>query len=302
MLRAMLTFIQVLVSGVAMGCVYGLVALSFVLIYKAADTVSFMQGELLMVGAFAVVALQAAGWPLAVALIGGVAGAALLGAVLERTVLRHTLGQPAMGQSAMGQSHLGAVLLTFGLGLMLRGGVTAVPAASHGMFALPLPWADAVFRLGPLSLPGGQLLVMAVTALAAAALSLFFRYSRSGLALRACAEDARSAALMGVPVARMHTLAWALGAALAALAGVLLAPITFVHLNMGFIALKAFPAAVLGGLTSLPGALAGGVFLGVVEALAGLVLPEGTKDVVPYLLLLAALLLFPAGFGARRTA
>jgi len=297
MLRAMLTFIQVLVSGVAMGCVYGLVALSFVLIYKAADTVSFMQGELLMVGAFAVVALQAAGWPLAVALIGGVAGAALLGAVLERTVLRHTLGQPAMGQS-----HLGAVLLTFGLGLMLRGGVTAVPAASHGMFALPLPWADGVVRLGPLSLPGGQLLVMAVTALAAAALSLFFRYSRSGLALRACAEDARSAALMGVPVARMHTLAWALGAALAALAGVLLAPITFVHLNMGFIALKAFPAAVLGGLTSLPGALAGGVFLGVVEALAGLVLPEGTKDVVPYLLLLAALLLFPAGFGARRTA
>ncbi|NMG33745.1 branched-chain amino acid ABC transporter permease [Azoarcus sp. TTM-91] len=293
----MLTFIQVLVSGVAMGCVYGLVALSFVLIYKAADTVSFMQGELLMVGAFAVVALQAAGWPLAVALIGGVAGAALLGAVLERTVLRHTLGQPAMGQS-----HLGAVLLTFGLGLMLRGGVTAVPAASHGMFALPLPWADAVVRLGPLSLPGGQLLVMAVTALAAAALSLFFRYSRSGLALRACAEDARSAALMGVPVARMHTLAWALGAALAALAGVLLAPITFVHLNMGFIALKAFPAAVLGGLTSLPGALAGGVFLGVVEALAGLVLPEGTKDVVPYLLLLAALLLFPAGFGARRAA
>ncbi len=291
MLRAMLTFIQVLVSGVAMGCVYGLVALSFVLIYKAADTVSFMQGELLMVGAFAVVALQAAGWPLAVALAGGVAGAALLGAVLERTVLRHTLGH----------SHLGAVLLTFGLGLMLRGGVTAVPAASHGMFALPLPWADAVFRLGPLSLPGGQLLVMAVTALAAAALSLFFRYSRSGLALRACAEDARSAALMGVPVARMHTLAWALGAALAALAGVLLAPITFVHLNMGFIALKAFPAAVLGGLTSLPGALAGGVFLGVVEALAGLVLPEGTKDVVPYLLLLAALLLFPAGFGARRT-
>ncbi|TDN44098.1 amino acid/amide ABC transporter membrane protein 1 (HAAT family) [Azoarcus indigens] len=292
MLRAMLTFIQVLLSGLAIGCVYGLVALSFVLVYKAADTVSFMQGELLMVGAFAVVVLQAAGWPLAAALTGGVAGAALLGAVLERTALRYTLGH----------SHLSAVLLTFGLGLMLRGGVTAVPAASHGMFVLPLPWADEVFRLGPLSLPGGQLLVMAITALVAAALSLFFRYSRSGLALRACAEDARSAALMGVPVARMHTLAWALGAALAALAGVLLAPITFVHLNMGFIALKAFPAAVLGGLTSLPGALAGGVFLGVVEALAGLVLPEGSKDVVPYLLLLAALLLFPAGFGARRTA
>jgi len=87
---------------------------------------------------------------------------------------------------------------------------------------------------------------------------------------------------------------------LAAVAGLLLAPITFVHLNMGLIALKAFPAAVLGGLTSLPGALAGGLFLGVVEALAGLVLPEGAKDVVPYVLLMAALLLFPQGLAAGR--
>ena len=122
------------------------------------------------------------------------------------------------------------------------------------------------------------------------------------MALRACSEDARVAALMGVPVARMHTLAWALGAALAAFAGLLLAPVTFVHLNMGFIALKAFPAAVLGGLTSLPGALAAGVLLGVVEALAGLALPEGVKDVVPYALLMGALLLFPQGLGARRSA
>ena len=102
---------------------------------------------------------------------------------------------------------------------------------------------------------------------------------------------------MGVPVARMHTLAWTLGAALAAIAGLLLAPVTFVHLNMGLIALKAFPAAVLGGLTSLPGALVAGIFLGVAEALAGLVLPEGAKDVVPYLLLMLALLLFPHGLG-----
>ena len=108
------------------------------------------------------------------------------------------------------------------------------------------------------------------------------------------------AALMGVPVARMHTLAWALGAGLAAVAGMLLAPITFVHLNMGFIALKAFPAAVLGGLSSLPGALAGGIFIGVVEAMAGLLLPEGAKDVVPYVLLMAALLLFPQGLGGGR--
>lgn len=287
----MLALIQVLTSGIAIGCVYGLVALSFVLIYKATETVSFMQGDLLMVGAFAAVALQVgAGWPLWLAASAAVAGMAGLGALLERTVLRRAIGQP----------HLVAVLLTFGLGLMLRGTVTAVPAASHDMYRLP--FADAVLWLGPLVLSLSHLLVIGATVVLAALLTLFFRHTRAGLALRACSEDARVAALMGVPVAAMHTLAWALGAALAAVAGLLLAPITFVHLDMGLIALKAFPAAVLGGLFSLPGALVGGVFLGVAEALAGLMLPEGVKDVVPYALLMLALLLFPDGLanGWRR--
>ena len=283
----MLSLIQVLTSGIAIGCVYGLVALSFVLIYKATETVSFMQGELLMVGAFAAVALNTgAGWPLWLAAVVAVAGLALLGAVLERFALRRAIGQP----------HLVAVLLTFGLGMMLRGGVTSVPAASHDIYRLP--FADSVLQIGALALSLSHVLVIVATVLLAGVLAIFFRYTRAGLALRACSENARIAALMGVPVASMHTLAWALGAALAAVAGLLLAPITFIHLNMGLIALKAFPAAVLGGLTSLPGALLGGIFLGVAESLAGLVLPEGVKDVVPYVLLMLALLLFPDGMAA----
>jgi branched-chain amino acid transport system permease protein len=285
----MLAFVQVLTSGIAIGCVYGLVALSFVLIYKATETVSFMQGDLLMLGAFAALGLHVwAGWPLAVAAVAAVVAVALLGAVLERVALRRALGRP----------HLVAVLLSFGLGMMMRGGVASVPAAAQDMHRLPFA-ADTI-ALGPLVLATSHLWVVAATLLLAALLAAFFRYTRTGLALRACSEDARSAALMGVPVARMHTLAWTLGAALAAIAGLLLAPVTFVHLNMGLIALKAFPAAVLGGLTSLPGALVAGIFLGVAEALAGLVLPEGTKDVVPYLLLMLALLLFPHGLGGGR--
>jgi len=281
--------VQVLSSGVAIGCVYGLVALSFVLIYKATATVSFMQGELLMVGAFAVLALhRAAGWPLVLAGVGGVAGLAAFGAVLERTVLRRALGQP----------HLTALLLTFGLGLMLRGAVGSVPAATHSMHRLPLPFAGGTLRVGGVVLAAEHVAVVAATAVLALGLTLFFRHSRAGLALRACSENAPVAALMGVSVAGMHTLAWALGAGLAAVAGLLLAPITFVHPNMGLVALKAFPAAVLGGMTSLPGALAGGLFLGVVEALAGLALPEGVKDIVPYALLMLALLLFPDGLAA----
>ena len=285
----MLSFLQVLTSGIAIGCIYGLVALSFVLIYKATETVSFMQGELLMLGAFAVLALKVgAGWPLALAVPVGLAGMVALGAGLERSVLRRALGQP----------HLTAVLLTFGVGLMLRGAVTTIPEASHSMHRLAPPFGEEPLRLGSLALAPAHLLVIAATLAVSVALTLFFRHTRVGLALRACSEDARAAALMGVPVAAMHTLAWALGAGLAAFAGLLLAPVTFVHLGMGLIALKAFPAAVLGGLTSLPGALVAGIFLGVAEALAGLVLPEGVKDMVPYLLLMAALLLFPGGLGA----
>lgn len=284
-----LTLIQVFMSGIATGCVYGLVALSFVLIYKATGAVSFMQGELLMLGAFTVLALhEAAGLPLAAAVVLGVAAMAAFGALLERTLLRRTLG-PA---------HLTALLLTFGLGMVMRGAVGAVPAASHAMHRLPLPFAGDSVQLGGAALAVESLAVIVATAALAAVLTLFFRRTRAGLALRACSENAEVAALMGVSVPAMHTLAWALGAGLAAIAGVLLAPVTFVHPNMGLVALKAFPAAVLGGMTSLPGALAGGVFLGVVEALAGLALPEGVKDVVPYVLMMAVLLLFPGGFAA----
>ncbi|MDG3065736.1 branched-chain amino acid ABC transporter permease [Thauera mechernichensis] len=283
----MLAFIQVLTSGIAIGCVYGLVALSFVLIYKATETVSFMQGDLLMVGAFAALGLHlGAGWPLWLAAALAVAFVGVLGAGLERAVLRRAIGQP----------HLVAVLLTFGLGMMLRGSVASLPAAAQEVHRLP--FAADTYAIGPLVLAASHVWVVAATVVLAAALAAFFRYTRAGLALRACSEDARVAALMGVPVARMHTLAWSLGAALAAVAGLLLAPVTFIHLNMGLIALKAFPAAVLGGLTSLPGALLAGIFLGVAEAVAGLLLPEGAKDVVPYALLMSALLLFPNGLGA----
>ncbi len=213
----------------------------------------------------------------------------VLGAGLERAVLRRALGQP----------HLVAVLLTFGLGMMMRGGVASVPAAAQDMHRLPFAAdtlgdrAAGARHQPPVGDRSPPCCSPACSPPSSATPAPGSRCARAP-------EDARSAALMGIPVARMHTLAWALGAALAAIAGLLLAPVTFVHLNMGFIALKAFPAAVLGGLTSLPGALVAGVFLGVAEALAGLALPEGAKDFVPYVLLMAALLLFPQGLGGGR--
>ena len=284
---------QILLSGLATGCIYGLVALSFVLVYKATEAVSFMQGELLMVGAFAAVAaVELAGWPVWLAAAVAVAGMAGAGALIERAALRRALGQP----------HLTAVLLTFGLGLMLRGAVTTVPAATHRVHPLVLPGLEGQVQLGDMVASRAQLGVILATVLACAALAAFFRYTRAGLALRACSENPRIASMMGVSVPAMHTLAWALGAALAALAGILMAPVTFVHPGMGVIALKAFPAAVIGGMHSLPGALAGGVFIGLVEALAGRYLPEGVNHVAAYALMLVALLCFPRGLFGRRAA
>lgn len=285
--------LQILLSGVATGCIYGLVALSFVLVYKATEAVSFMQGELLMVGAFAAVALTAAAaWPVWLAVLVAVLGMALAGALVERLALRRAMGQP----------HLTAVLLTFGLGLMLRGGVTTVPAATHSAHQLPLPGLAGHLALGGVTVSLAHVGVIAATVLSCAALAAFFRFTRAGLALRACSENPRIASMMGVSTTGMHTLAWALGAALAALAGVLMAPVTFVHPGMGVVALKAFPAAVIGGMHSLPGALAGGVFIGVAEALAGRYLPEGANHVTAYVLMLVALLCFPRGLLAGRSA
>ncbi|MBM3517672.1 MAG: branched-chain amino acid ABC transporter permease, partial [Alphaproteobacteria bacterium] len=130
-------------------------------------------------------------------------------------------------------------------------------------------------------------------------LAAFFKLTRLGLAMQATAQNQLVAAYMGIPVKLVFSLIWALSAAVAAAAGVLLAPIAFVHVNMGFIGLKAFPAAVLGGFGSVPGAIAGGLVIGIVEALAGFYLPEGFKDVAAYVVLLAVLLVRPQGLFGR---
>jgi branched-chain amino acid transport system permease protein len=140
-----------------------------------------------------------------------------------------------------------------------------------------------------------QLVVMATTALLCGALYLMFKYSRVGIAMQATSQNQLAAYYMGIPVKRLNSLVWALAAVVATVAGLLLAPITFVHANMGFIGLKAFPAAVVGGFGSLPGAIVGGILIGVVESLSGFWLPEGFKDVAAYVVVLLMLVFKPNG-------
>jgi branched-chain amino acid transport system permease protein len=278
--------IQVLIGGIAQGCIYGLIALGFVLIYKATETVSFAQGDLMMLGAFLGLALLAAlGWPFWIAVPAVIAAMALMGLALERVVIRPILGQPAFA----------IVMLTIGVGYVLRGLITMIPGIGTETHTLPMPYKDSVLKLGGAVVALEQVVIIGTTALLCGGLYALFRYSRVGIAMQAASQNQLAAYYMGIPVQRLNGLVWGLAAAVAALAGLLLAPITFVHANMGFIGLKAFPAAVVGGFGSLPGAIVGGLVIGVVEALAGFYLPEGFKDIAPYIVVLLMLMVKPSG-------
>jgi len=281
-----LQLIQLVIGGVAQGCIYGLIALGFVLIYKATETVSFAQGDLMMLGAFCGLALMTMlGWPFWAAVLSSLGAMALFGLLVERVVIRPVLGQPAFS----------IVMLTIGIGYIARGLITMIPGIGTETHLLPVPYKDEIVRAGGLVLSFEQVVIIGATGVLCAVLFALFRYSRIGLAMQASSQNQLAAYYMGIPVRRLNGLVWALAAAVAAIAGLLLAPITFVHANMGFIGLKAFPAAVVGGFGSLPGAIVGGLVIGIVEALAGFYLPEGFKDIAPYVVVLLMLMVKPNG-------
>ncbi|MGZ5157244.1 MAG: branched-chain amino acid ABC transporter permease [Caldimonas sp.] len=287
----MLQAVQIVISGAAQGCIYGLIALGLVLIYKTTETVSFAHGELMMLGAFAGYGLMTlAGLPFWIAFVATVLAMGVFGIALERVVIRPILGQPAFT----------LVMLTIGIGYVARGLVTMIPGIGTETHALAVPYKDQIWNVGVLVLNVEQMVVIAATAILSAALYAMFRYTRIGIAMQASSQNQLAAYYMGIPVKRLNGLVWGLAAAVAAIAGLLLAPITFVYANMGFIGLKAIPAAVVGGFGSLPGAIVGGLVIGIVESLSGFYLPEGFKDVAPYAVVLIMLVIRPNGiFGDR---
>ena len=285
-------FIQLVIGGIAQGCIYGLIALGFVLIYKATETVSFAQGELMMLGAFfGLLVMGFGGYPFWVAVLASMGAMAATGYVIERAVINPILGQPAFS----------VVMLTIGIGYVLRGLVTMIPGIGTDTHVLAVPYKDQTFQWGGLMINAEQAVVVFVTALLCLALFLLFKYSKLGIAMQAMSQNQLAAYYMGIPVKRLNSLVWALAATVAAVAGLLLAPITFVHANMGFIGLKAFPAAVVGGFGSLPGAIVGGLVIGVVESLSGFYLPDGFKDTAAYIVVLLMLMVMPNGLFGQVT-
>ncbi|MCF8198345.1 MAG: branched-chain amino acid ABC transporter permease [Sulfuritalea sp.] len=293
----MLQVLQLIVSGAAIGCIYALIALGFVLIYKATETVNFAQGDLMMIGGFiGLSAMTIIGLPFWLAFLVAIVVMMLFGMGTERLLLRPLLGQPAFT----------VVMMTIGLGYLARGLVTMIPYWGTETHTLPVPYKDKVIWLGGegtgLVISVEHLVIILATVVLVALLFVFFRYTRIGIAMQATSQNQLAAFYMGIPVRRVNMMVWGLSSAICGVAGLLLAPITFVHANMGFIGLKAFPAAVVGGFGSIPGALVGGLLIGIVESLAGFYLPEGFKDIAAYVVVLIMLVVKPNGlFGDNLT-
>jgi branched-chain amino acid transport system permease protein len=273
-------FIELVVSGLAIGAIYGLVAMSFAVIFKATGIVNFAQGEMGMLTAYA-------SWSIATALgtdavstiLVSVTVGAALGLVCERLIMRPMLGEPV----------LSVVLVTVGLAVVLRALVTLIWGAAPHKFAVE--GADTIVDLGGIGLRAGQITVIVVLLIAIAGFWFFLRHSRFGVAMRAVASDEKTARLMGVSTARVQ----------AVLAGAFFAVIYGLAPTIYEIGLKAFPATVLGGFDSVLGSAFSGLFIGVLENLVGGYLPSTLKEIAGFLLILVVLMVRPFGlFGEKR--
>jgi len=275
---------QLAAQGLATGAIYGLVALGLVLGYKATEVMNFAHGDIVMLSAFIAWGLiSSLGAPFWIALPGVVALVALFCYGLEAGIMRRIVGQPQFA----------GVMLTIGIGFMIRGAVSMSFGPESRSY--PTPWTGASTRVGGMVLSDLSLVIVGAAMLVTLLIYLFLRRTTLGIAVHAAAQNQLAAYLCGVRVKRLNSLVWALSGAIAALCGILLAPISLVDLSLWTVMLKALAALVLGGFGSAPGAIAGGLLIGLVEQFSGVYLPDGSKDVMAYLVLIGVLVLRPRG-------
>jgi branched-chain amino acid transport system permease protein len=285
-------FLQLVLNGLMVGALYTLIAMGFVLIYKASEVINFAQGEQVMIGGYlALMMLSSVRLPLPLAILVTMGVMAVLGFAVERGVLRPLTGYPVVS----------VIMATIGLAAILRG-------------VAPMVWSAEV-RGFPAILPSTPLRVLGVPLapinLASAALALvcmgvlgyFFQRTRFGIAMRAVSDDPRAAAAMGIDLRTILALAWAIAGMVSALGGVIWGRILGVDPYLAIVGLKVFPVVILGGLDSIMGAVVGGFIMGVLENLAaGYIDPlvgGGAKDVVPFVVLIVVLMVRPYGLFGR---
>lgn len=280
-------FLQLIVSGLAVGSLYALIALGFVLIFKATDILNFAHGEVMMIGGFICYVLMTSFsvhflWAALITIL----FCFLFGLVTERLVLRPMIGEPIFS----------VVMITIGLSIFLRS-LSGIIFGHHNK-VFPSPFSVTPINFKGLVLSHTHLWIMAISGTLVILFFVFFKYSRTGLSMRGVANDQDTAMMMGISVKRVFGLTWGLASAIAAVAGIFLANVMVLNIGLSLVAIKAFPAVILGGLESVPGAIIGGLTIGVLETIVGGYLDDvlpGSKDLTAFVVLFLVLMIRPYG-------
>jgi branched-chain amino acid transport system permease protein len=288
-------FLSLLLNGLSLGALYALIALGFVIIFKASEVVSFTHGSLLLLGAYTIarVSDSIGFFP---AVLVGLAVTGLAAFLVERLIINRLRGAAVISLA----------IVTIGVDIIIL--TELIRRIGSDILNVPHPWGGQSFRIGDVGISQNRLIAIAVAAVLIALFFAAFKYSNWGIAMRASAEDGETAALMGIRQGQVSALAWVVAGILAAVAALFLvgSPTPGVTPSAYAVALRAFPAAILGGLDSTGGALVGGLLIGIAEAMAAgyqdqlLFLGRGFSAVVPFIVMIAVLLVRPSGlFGTR---
>lgn len=286
-------FLQMLVTGIVVGSVYALVALGFVLIYKSSDAINFAQGEFLLIGTYVCLTLVASyNVPFIAALLLALAFSALLGWSVEKVVLRPFIGKPVISM----------IMATIGLSSVLAGIVHII--WGHETRVYPPVFSEKPLHFGEVIIAPVYAWSFVIVMIWLMIFTLFFKYSRFGIAMRATADDQQAALSMGISVKTIFAIAWAIAAIVSAVGGVLLGNINGVNSSLSLIGLKVLPVAILGGLDSIPGAIIGGILIGIIESMTGGYLDPlvggGLKEVIPFVILVIILMVKPYGLFGKK--
>lgn len=278
-------FAQEFVNGLATGSIYALVALGFVLVFKATGVINFAAGEIMMFCtymAFTFIVIFKLNY--IVAFILTLLASAIFGAIIDRVLIRPIMNAPVFN----------IVIATIALSTVLR----SIAGMVWGWqpLAIPTPLSTNPVHIGGLILNNLSIWTIIIAVILMVVLLLFFKLTNAGTAMRATSENKNAALLMGINIKSVYSSIWAISSVIGAIAGLLLTPIVFLKPILGFVAIKSFAAAIVGGFGSVPGAIVGGMFLGVTENIAGLYLPSAIKHIFAFIILVAILIIKPTGF------
>ncbi len=293
------------ISGISLGCIYALIALGFTLIYKATEVVNFAQGEVMMVGAyinfffvtqFSGMAGGLNGWVFLIAFLCSIIFAVLFGIILDYTINRPLKDQPVFS----------LIMATISLAIILRS-LTAMIAGPISLVPVS-PFGDSTIKIGGIVVSELDMAIIGCAIILMGLFFLFFNKTRWGIAMKAISEDSEAAQLMGIPVKQVYRMVWVFAAIVGIISGILLAPrMALLDTSMSYLGLKAFPAAILGGFGSIPGAVIGGIILGIIETISMGTLSyyfewvKEVNDIIVWIVLIAVLMIRPNGlFGVAK--